>query len=317
MQPYRNPCGSLLLLLGAVGGAAALCLLIVAFWLYKRSKRNKAKQSGGIIGASKLGKPAKPGKAGKPTKNAGVVPLLSDGLASPSPHTEKQGFNVAHPNQPVSYVSSSPPASSYNPPSSYNPGSPPPGAAAAFNPHTLSYTQGTHSPPPSSTAGTMPLPNSPHTMARPMSTVSSTSGAQTMSYYNPGPESAGFAGYAPHPQQQQQQQAAPVWATPEPSTSPAPMHVQQPSVPSPSVSPAPTATHYTPATPHIPMTPPPEKAQYMARPEKAGFSGSNAGGSSNAGGPSTTGASSSGSGYAQHDAIMSPAVPDLPPPAYQ
>jgi hypothetical protein len=96
-------------------------------------------------------------------------------------------------------------------------------------------------------------------------------------------------------------------SVPSPSRSPAPVVMSHPS---PTVSPAPTATTF-----------PPEKAQYMPRPEKSGFSGAQtdtAGASGSSVAPATT-AGTSGSGTTPHteDNITAPPIPDLPPPAYQ
>ena len=247
----------------------------------------------------------------KLAKASATKPLLSDGPSSPTA-VEKNAFRIpqTYLNQPSSYVSSSPP------PSSYNPSSPAP-SAAVLSPHMLA--------------------NSPQQPLRPTSTVSSTSAALTSFYTSGAPTSeGGFQGYYPQPpppqqqqqyQQQYQQQpvgVAPAWAHPEPTSSPPPTHMQHTSVPSPSQSPAPVViSHPLPSASPAPAPAPsfpPEKAQYMPRPEKSVFSGVQAdqstAGASSSSPPVPTGASGSGPTAHSGDILTTP-VPELPPPAYQ
>lgn len=268
---------------------AVLAFLLVGWWFWRRSRRNKHQKK---VPAPALLKDTGDGS-----------PFVGDANSA----VEKGPYSAPRPEHnghPSSYAPSTPPASSYSPPS-----------MAAYN----QYASGAHSAAPSPLASP---PTSPQPLLRPMSTVSSTPTVTTGPHYTPGVPLAesSFPGFIPH----QQATATPVWATPAntiseysdphrpPSTSPAP------TTPIPPTSPAPT-TLSAPLSEAAAEAQLPEKARYRGatafKGDVKGGTSSSAGGGSSGAGSSSTGAGPSRSQGA--DTLMSPGVPDQPPPAYQ
>jgi hypothetical protein len=269
---------------GAVAGVVVVVVLLIVWW---RLRRNKATKNRVLTKATGYVKPA-PRNSGmfNPATDAEKIPFRSNAVA------------------PSSYVSSSPPPSTYGPSS-------PPASTVGYNSYPFSAAV------PSVVSHTASPPGSPQPTTRPMSTASS---AHTASHYTSGAptmESGGFNAFSP---QQQFSAITPVWATPasvQPIT-----HTPVPTQPSLTPTPLPTPAPVTAAEESRP-----EKARYAgsaAPPEKTRFTGSstspsNAGASSSAAPTVNTAAAvASGSDQAgQNDVILSPTVPDAPPPAYQ
>ncbi|CAG7847189.1 SubName: Full=Uncharacterized protein {ECO:0000313/EMBL:CCA66764.1} [Serendipita indica DSM 11827] len=310
---------------GAVGGAAALALLLLAWWWFARRRKQKDRLSQQIDAID--------------DKRA-TLPTLAPGHATkPSPRTEKPGFGPGggHPGDPTSALLATPVST------------PPPSTASYTQHHLAAGFDARATSPPASTvsSGYLNPHASPQPTPRPMSVVSSTSGAPTMSQYSSGAftsETAAFPipGFVPHQQQQFTNQSVhtsvrhdvqqqsypedsqnPVWAVPL-GTQSRPL--------SPASSSQPTAA--TAATNTVdPATQgggssayPPEKAQYRGTaaypPEKARYSGPALSSTSGAGGSGSNVAATSGSGpstaapTSNAQDIMNPAVPEAPPPAY-
>ncbi|KAG8786720.1 hypothetical protein FRC15_010860 [Serendipita sp. 397] len=309
---------------GVAGGVAGLALLAVAFWLYSKRKSpgKKAKRLSG--------------------KGNGVAPINNGDLPSVTPDTEKAAFIMNQNRRTSSYVTPSVPPSTI-------PSSPPP-SSVGYSYNHAGYGAGTHSPPPPHSpappsiggggGGHAPIPpHSPPPMHRPMSVVSATSAAPTVSYYSsvpPTSEAGGYPAFLPHqppphapyhPQEFQQppptHNVTPVWATPadQPVTQQQQHHQQ-------------SMVSGTSTTSQIQTQPvdkfPSEKAQFSGSsypPEKAHYSGATfatSGGSSSQAGASGSG-SGSGSGAGANQAvsgthsqdIMNPPIGEAPPPAYQ